>query len=138
MQWSSFSSSSTEIHLPASTIPLESPTGANGETSMERNEESVKNLTDSSTIKPNADVLDIEISKPTDNTTDQFLETKEDETPETLLPNEVGDETLAESLLTAIQFPAVADLNSRIRKLVSFFLRVKNQREMECFTKVVI
>lgn len=105
---------------------------------MERNEESVKNLTDSSTIKPNADVLDIEISKPTDNTTDQFLETKEDETPETLLPNEVGDETLAESLLTAIQFPAVADLNSRIRKLVSFFLRVKNQREMECFTKVVI
>ncbi|TGZ75016.1 hypothetical protein CRM22_000623 [Opisthorchis felineus] len=42
----------------------------------------------------------------------------------------------AEALLTALPFPAVADLNSRARKLVSFFVRIKNQLEFDTYRQL--
>ncbi|KAF8566962.1 hypothetical protein P879_08921, partial [Paragonimus westermani] len=43
----------------------------------------------------------------------------------------VIDEASVDAVLTALPFPAVADLNSRARKLVGFFLRIKNQLEFD-------
>ncbi|KAF6779238.1 hypothetical protein AHF37_01226 [Paragonimus kellicotti] len=43
----------------------------------------------------------------------------------------VVDGASVDAVLTALPFPAVADLNSRARKLVGFFLRIKNQLEFD-------
>ncbi|KAA3674558.1 chromodomain-helicase-DNA-binding protein 7, partial [Paragonimus westermani] len=43
----------------------------------------------------------------------------------------VLDGASVDAVLTALPFPAVADLNSRARKLVGFFLRIKNQLEFD-------
>ncbi|CAL8099894.1 unnamed protein product [Calicophoron daubneyi] len=45
------------------------------------------------------------------------------------------DDTHADAVLAALPFPAVADLNSRTRKLVGFFLRVKNQLEFDNYKR---
>ncbi|OON20507.1 protein, SNF2 family [Opisthorchis viverrini] len=69
---------------------------------------------------------------PADDCVDeQSKVTKEDEEDEDAA---VG--ASSEALLTALPFPAVADLNSRARKLVSFFVRIKNQLEFDTYRQL--
>ncbi|CAH8512129.1 unnamed protein product [Dicrocoelium dendriticum] len=48
------------------------------------------------------------------------------------------DEAPPDALLSVLMFPAVADLNSRARKLVGFFVRIKNQLEFDMHRRLSV
>lgn len=95
--------------------------------------------TSSSPSSPLAPVIKEERLESHTASVDMLMDTKGGDDQSSAAEDEnAADEAPPDALLSALMFPAVADLNSRARKLVGFFVRIKNQLEFDMHRRLAV